>query len=92
MDLSLATALFADLRLPRVLEMKFLDKGFSTDRKYVLRTDGGEYLLRVSPLAEAPRRGRGGGVVGTPPRNRRRLPAPASLRRRTRRTTSVSWW
>jgi len=56
--LLLAQALTHELRLPeRVVGMEFLGKGFSTDRKYVLSSERGpEYLLRVSDLAEEPRR------------------------------------
>jgi GrpB-like predicted nucleotidyltransferase (UPF0157 family)/aminoglycoside phosphotransferase (APT) family kinase protein len=53
-DLALAEALIRDASLPEpVADIEFLDKGYSTDRKYVLRAHSGTgYLLRVSDIAE----------------------------------------
>jgi GrpB-like predicted nucleotidyltransferase (UPF0157 family)/aminoglycoside phosphotransferase (APT) family kinase protein len=53
-ELGLVEALVRKANLPEpVADIEFLDKGYSTDRKYVLRAHSGTgYLLRVSDIAE----------------------------------------
>jgi len=53
-ELGLAEELIGKANLPEpVVDIRFLDKGYSADRKYVLRADSGTgYLLRVSDIAE----------------------------------------
>ena len=53
-DRAVAEALIRNANLPApIAEIEFLDKGYSADRKYVLRSHGGtDYLLRISDIAE----------------------------------------
>jgi aminoglycoside phosphotransferase (APT) family kinase protein len=54
MTMALAEQLVQQLSLPEtVVGIEFLDKGYSPDRKYVLKTDtGNAYLLRLSDIVE----------------------------------------
>jgi aminoglycoside phosphotransferase (APT) family kinase protein len=54
MNIPLARALIRNVSLPEpVVDIEFLDKGYSPDRKYLLRTRGDTaYLLRISDIAE----------------------------------------
>jgi len=54
MNLAVAKALIRNAPLPEpVAEIRFLDKGYSADDKYVLRSrSGADYLLRISDIAE----------------------------------------
>ena len=64
-DLALAKALIRNAPLPEpVADIEFLDKGYSADRKYRLRSHRGtDYLLRISDIAEEQVRRTNFGVV-----------------------------
>ena len=53
-NLAVAEALIRNANLPApIAEIEFMDKGYSADRKYLLRSHGGtDYLLRISDIAE----------------------------------------
>lgn len=65
MSIRTARRIAASLPLTQSADVSFLRKGFSQDKKYVLSVDGQpRYLLRMSPLAEEPRRRAEFGVLG----------------------------